>query len=174
MGNQEKDQTNKLKEEYEKFINRETIIFNYFSLASEYAKIIINSLILVNSGALFLLSTVFYQGLKDSLDWVYIKCSISLFIFGILFGLLSSLLAYFNVLYRSSILNARNVIFYLKSKMTVYVDENDFCILKDSERDVIKYQKRINPTFVGSMFSGFISLILFILGSLVILLNTKT
>ena len=68
----EKEKYDKLKEEYEKFLSRDFISFNYLSLASEYAKIIINSMIIINSCALFLISTVFYQGLRDSIDWKYI------------------------------------------------------------------------------------------------------
>ena len=76
---------------------------------------LISNAIIINSGSLFLVITIYYEGLKRLVEWAIIRNSVAFYISGIASGVIAGFFAYLNFLYLFRKKEFANINIYLGS-----------------------------------------------------------
>ncbi len=176
----------KLSREYKYYVEK-SIEWSaiYDNIHSSFARLIINSLIIINSGALFATAPIL-SGLRSFSESSIIISSV-FFVFGVLFALGSGFSAYYNfrhisdmkdkIAYKNwlheqenhyfnhieNIVNIQNIknniIEFINEKLEDKSEE-----IKKSDEEIRKLSIIVNETLSISIVLGFLSAILFFLG----------
>ena len=176
----------RLSKEYKYYVEKSTEWSAiYDNIHSSFARLLINSLIIINSGALFATAPIL-SGIKSFSKYSIITSSF-LYVFGVLFALGSGLSAYYNfrhvsdmkdkIAYKNWLYEQKNHYLYkIENLVNMPNITNDIIrLINDNIDDLsrnIKYANEdierlsiiIDETLLMSIVAGLISAILFFLG----------